>query len=449
MMDSTFGASIFWFRFFLFRNRWTRPRSSLNLFFLSLSPLSPHPPTHKNKQVVLSIVYIVALSRAGALDLNGGNKKDKDKVDKDEDEEAAAAAGDGDDMKTTRSRSSPPPFRFSRATARAVAPMALLWFGYVASGVAALRYLNVPMYSVLRRATTPLVALGEFLAFHKKPSAPRAAALAAMLMGALLASATDLTFSLPGYLWAGVCVACTAAYLVLIRATGDSTGLGPFALQLYNNALAVPLVAAWLLASRVEVFRTVPVGVGAGGREMIGGGGGSSGGGGFSLWSLFGLGRRRASADPLDPTAILPTATAAVTSVSHVSELAAALSSPLLRDPRFVAFLVLSASQAFLLNAAIFWCTTANSPLATSVTGQLKDAATTAAGLVLFGDVAFGFGNLAGVALSLAGGIGYAAVAHAEGKREQQAGRQREQQQQQRRRKAAAAAAAAVSQDRI
>ena len=319
--------------------------------------------------------------------------------------------------------------------------MALLWFGYVASGVAALRYLNVPMYSVLRRATTPLVALGEFLALKKKPSGPRAAALAAMLVGALLASATDLTFSLPGYLWAGVCVACTAAYLVLIRATGDTTGLGPFALQLYNNVLAVPLVAAWLLASRSEVLRTVPVG--RDGREIVVGGGGV-GGSPLSLpGRLFGLlGGGRGHAAAAAATTILPTATATMTSVSSVSELAAALSSPLLRDPRFVAFLVLSASQAFLLNAAIFWCTTANSPLATSVTGQLKDAATTAAGLVLFGDVVFSSKNLAGVALSLAGGIGYAAVAHAEGKRE---AAKKKQQLRQKRKKAAAAAA----QDRI
>lgn len=256
------------------------------------------------------------------------------------------------------------------------------------------------MYSVLRRATTPLVALGEFLALKKKPSRPRAAALAAMLVGALLASATDLTFSLPGYLWAGCCVVCTAAYLVLIRSTGDGTGLGPFALQLYNNVLALPLVAAWLLASRREVLTTVAVG-----------GDGEIGGGGF-LERLFGSGGASSS------TSAAATATTTMTTVTTVSELAAALSSPLLRDPRFVAFLVLSASQAFLLNAAIFWCTTANSPLATSVTGQLKDAATTAAGLVLFGDVVFSSKNLAGVALSLAGGMGYAAVAHAEGKRE-------------------------------
>ena len=32
-------------------------------------------------------------------------------------------------------------------------------------------------------------------------------------------------------------------------------------------------------------------------------------------------------------------------------------------------FLLLSASQAFLLNLCIFWCTTVNSPLATTVTG--------------------------------------------------------------------------------
>ena len=46
--------------------------SSLNLFFLSSTLHSPL------KQVVLSIVYITALSRFGVVDLNGGNKKDKD-----------------------------------------------------------------------------------------------------------------------------------------------------------------------------------------------------------------------------------------------------------------------------------------------------------------------------------------------------------------------------------
>ena len=37
--------------------------------------------------------------------------------------------------------------------------------------------------------------------------------------------------------------------------------------------------------------------------------------------------------------------------------------------PSVQMFLLLSVSQAFLLNMCIFWCTTVNSPLATTVTG--------------------------------------------------------------------------------
>lgn len=52
--------------------------------------------------------------------------------------------------------------------------------------------------------------------------------------------------------------------------------------------------------------------------------------------------------------------------------------------------------QAFLLNYLIFLCSTVNSPLTTSITGQLKNILQTLVGLFLFGDViptmAFGVG---------------------------------------------------------
>lgn len=99
-------------------------------------------------------------------------------------------------------------------------------------------------------------------------------------------------------------------------------------------------------------------------------------------------------------------------------------------------FLWLSVSQAFLLNMCIFWCTTANSPLATTVTGltlcvhcprltvcacceallrplsaaqtgQMKDILTTGLGMFIFGDVKFNAKNLVGVAIGLMGGILY------------------------------------------
>jgi hypothetical protein len=46
------------------------------------------------------------------------------------------------------------------------------------------------------------------------------------------------------------------------------------------------------------------------------------------------------------------------------------LLAPQLQDSRFLAFLFVSVSQAFLLNLCIFWCTTANSPLATTIVGE-------------------------------------------------------------------------------
>ena len=113
-------------------------------------------------------------------------------------------------------------------------------------------------------------------------------------------------------------------------------------------------------------------------------------------------------------------------------------------------FLLLSASQAFLLNLCIFWCTTVNSPLATTVTGashvmlriharsvsrhvdricepgtqlvcddpaeghtlpcagQMKDILTTGLGMFIFGDVTFEPKNVIGVSVGLTGGILYA-----------------------------------------
>lgn len=45
-----------------------------------------------------------------------------------------------------------------------------------------------------------------------------------MVTGAVIAGATDLTFSVPGYIWVAVCAVSTAVYLLLIRLLKDKTG---------------------------------------------------------------------------------------------------------------------------------------------------------------------------------------------------------------------------------
>ncbi|GAB4824177.1 hypothetical protein N2152v2_011223 [Parachlorella kessleri] len=271
-------------------------------------------------------------------------------------------------------------------TAKRVAPLALFWWLYVVSGVTALRYLNVPMYSVLRRSTTLLVVAGEVYFFGKRPTRQSLVALVLMVGGAAVAGITDLTFSLPGYSWVAVCVVSTAVYLLLIKKLKDVTGLGQTTLLLYdrglgqntlllyNSLLALPLMSTHLL-----------------------------------------LGTR---------------------------ELRGVAAFPALATPSFLLFLLVSCSQAFLLNLCIFsqafffslcifkWghvgadslsvesrCTLVNSPLATNVTGQMKDILTTALGMVLFGDVRYSALNVGGITLGLLGSVAYSVVSYLESTR--------------------------------
>ncbi|KAL6766751.1 hypothetical protein ACKKBG_A37200 [Auxenochlorella protothecoides x Auxenochlorella symbiontica] len=229
--------------------------------------------------------------------------------------------------------------------ARRVAPLALFWWLYVVSGVTALRFLNVPMYSVLRRSTTLVVVAGEYLAFHKVPTGLSLMGLGLMTGGAIVAGLSDVTFNLAGYLWVAVCVFSTATYLLLIRKLKD-TGMNQHTLLLYNNVLALPLMLGMLLLG--------------------------------------------------------------------TNELAGVAAYPRLADPRFLVFLLVSCSQAFLLNVCIFRCTLVNSALATNVSGQVKDILTTALGATLFSDVPLRPLNALGLALGLLGSTAYSYISYRE-----------------------------------
>lgn len=51
---------------------------------------------------------------------------------------------------------------FQWSMAKKLLPMALGWWAYGISGVIALKYLNVPMFSAFRRFTTLIVMFGEY-----------------------------------------------------------------------------------------------------------------------------------------------------------------------------------------------------------------------------------------------------------------------------------------------
>lgn len=185
-------------------------------------------------------------------------------------------------------------------------PLAFFWMLYVQSGVFALRYLTVPMFSSLRRSTTLMTALGEYIAFGKVQPASSMAAIFLMVSGAALAGATDLSFNAKGYAWLGVCVFSTATFLVLIRVLGRDLELNQHELLFCNNVFSLPMMLVWFLFATEEPKNVFLA----------------------PQWS----------------------------------------------DPCFLLFLLIATSQAFLLNLCVFWCTTVNSALVTTVVGKCSES---------------------------------------------------------------------------
>lgn len=78
-----------------------------------------------------------------------------------------------------------------------------------------------------------------------------------------------------------------------------------------------------------------------------------------------------------------------------------------LYDPSFLICFFFQSGLAFLLNYSIFLCTNINSALATSVTGQIKNIATTLVGYFSFGDVTYNILNVFGLILGVIGSTLY------------------------------------------
>ncbi|PXF41776.1 putative UDP-sugar transporter [Gracilariopsis chorda] len=249
-------------------------------------------------------------------------------------------------------------FRFIKLTTptfaliKHVYPLTLCWWTYVISGIAALRYLNIPMFSTLRKSTALIVLILEalLLSKHSKPSIW--VSIFVMVTGGIIAGVTDLSFSREGYVLVLLCCVATALYLILIVKLGKHPSLDTFSLLYFNNLLSFPLMLFYILAFTTEL-KEVP-------------------------------------------------------QYQHI------------RSSKFWAFLLFSAAQATLLNVAIFLCTRLNSPLATTVTGQIKDFVTVGFGLVVFGDVKLSVPNLIGLAVSLFGSVLYSLLKFIHARRSRQ-----------------------------
>ena len=87
-----------------------------------------------------------------------------------------------------------------------------------------------------------------------------------------------------------------------------------------------------------------------------------------------------------------------------------AVAFPAGRLPSFWVALTLASAMGVFMSYIVFLCTTVNSPLATSITGNLKDVAATLAAAALFGDFVATRYSVGGLAVSFAGAAWFSAA---------------------------------------
>lgn len=217
----------------------------------------------------------------------------------------------------------------------------------VLTGLASLKYLNIPMFNTLRRLTTLFTMFGESYLLGAKNSISVQASVWLMIVGAIVAGLADFDYSPIGYALVFANCAFTAMYLLYIAKLGKSSNMNTFGMMYVNNIQSLPLIIIICIVNGDFAAGELP-----------------------SYSYLF--------------------------------------------DYDFIACFLFQSGLAFLLNYSIFLCTNVNSALATSVTGQIKNIATTAVGYFSFGDVTYSVWNVIGLVLGVLSSVGYSGLKYVE-----------------------------------
>ncbi|KAN0031498.1 hypothetical protein ACTFIV_005362 [Dictyostelium citrinum] len=225
---------------------------------------------------------------------------------------------------------------FEKETIKKLMPLSFCYIINVLLGLDSLKQLNIPMYSALKRLVAVVILIMEYFIL-KKVSPPKIiASVVVMVIGAVVAGITDLSFNSLGYTLVLLSCVFQASYLIYVKKVANN--MSTYDMLYYNSVLSLPITIFLMIVNQeVEYFQTF----------------------------------------------------------EH------------LYDRSFQVYFILSIFLGFFLNFCIFFCTSVNSPLTTSVTGQVKNIASTIIGAMVFNDVIIHPINILGLIINIIGSIWY------------------------------------------
>ncbi|KAJ2954163.1 hypothetical protein O0L34_g2394 [Tuta absoluta] len=143
-----------------------------------------------------------------------------------------------------------------RTIVRRIFPLPVIYLGNMATGLGGTKELNLPMFTALRRFSILMTMILERLILGVRATWQVQGSVMAMVGGALLAAADDVTFSWKGYTLVLLNDAFTAANGVFMKKKLDSKELGKFGLM-YYNAVFMFIPAAYLAWWTGDLHRSV------------------------------------------------------------------------------------------------------------------------------------------------------------------------------------------------
>jgi len=121
-------------------------------------------------------------------------------------------------------------------------PVTFLFVLFLLTGFQSLKMLTVPMVTVFKNLSNVLVFLGDWLYLGQSAAWGVVGSLLLMVLSAVVAGWTDLSYSSTGYLWMFANCVFGAGYVLVVRFRMQDTKLSDMDMALINNLLSIPVL---------------------------------------------------------------------------------------------------------------------------------------------------------------------------------------------------------------